>query len=187
MAAIASRMSLRFVPDGRGDLIATFGPEDVFHYIYAVLHSPTYRDRYTEFLKTDFPRIPVTSSKDLFALLAKKGAEIVALHTMESPLLDEVVATFPITDSNEVTLVRFDEPAARVWINKSQYFEGVQSQVWSFQTGGYQVCDKWLKDRKGRRLSYEDVAHYQKVVVALRETMRLMAEIDEAIPAWPIS
>lgn len=190
VAAFAEKLSMEYVPDGRGDLRATFGPEDVFHYIYAVFHSPTYRDRYAEFLKTDFPRVPLTSDAALFRALAAKGEELVALHLMESPALDALITCFPVEGDNEVTKVQYQEPSddapGRVHINKTQYFEGVPPEVWEFQVGGYQVCEKWLKDRKGRRLTGQDVLHYQRMVVALRETIRLMGEIDEAIPDWPL-
>ncbi|MDO8532396.1 MAG: type ISP restriction/modification enzyme [Dehalococcoidia bacterium] len=186
IADLERSLGLSFVLDGRGDLETSIGPEDVFHYAYAILHSPTYRSRYAEFLKTDFPRVPFTSDKRLFAALAQKGAELVALHLMESPALGQVVAKFPVSGTNEVEKVRYAEPDRRVWVNKTQYFEGVEPEVWGFHIGGYQVCEKWLKDRRGRKLSYDDVAHYQKVVVALKETIRLMAEIDAIIPGWPI-
>ena len=186
VAEMEQRLGMAFISDGRGDLGATFGPEDVFHYIYAILHSPIYRSRYAEFLKIDFPRVPLTSDKGLFAALAEKGAELVALHLMESPALGQVVAKFPLGGTNEVEKVRYAEPERRVWINKAQHFEGVEPEVWGFHIGGYQVCEKWLKDRKGRKLSYDDMAHYQKIVVALKETIRLMGEIDAVIPGWPI-
>ena len=182
---VADKLVLDFIPDGKGDLEGTFGPEDVFHYMYAVFHSPTYRERYAEFLKIDFPRLPLTSDLGLFRALAEKGGELVALHLMESSTLDHLITTFPITGSNEVEKVRYAE-AGRVYINKAQYFEGVEKEVWEFHIGGYQVLHKWLKDRKGRTLSYDDVTHYGKIVVALKETMRLMEEIDEIIPSWPI-
>jgi len=190
ITALASKLVLDFIPDGKGDLEGTFGPEDIFHYMYAVFHSPTYRERYAEFLKIDFPRLPLTSDLGLFRALAEKGEELVALHLMESPTLDHPIAKFPIKGSNEVEKVRYAEPAegrpGLVYINKTQYFQGVEPQVWEFHIGGYQVLEKWLKDRKGRTLSYDDVTHYGKIVVALKETIRLMAEIDEIIPSWPI-
>ena len=185
VASLANRLVLDFVPDGNGDLESTFGPEDIFHYMYAVFHSPPYRERYAEFLKIDFPRLPLTSDLGLFRGLVAKGVELVALHLMESPTLDHLITTFPITGSNEVEKVRYAEPG-RVFINKTQHFEGVEPEVWEFHIGGYQVLHKWLKDRKGRTLSYDDVTHYGKIVVALKETIRLMAEIDEIIPSWPI-
>ncbi|MBE9565487.1 MAG: hypothetical protein IMF16_01910, partial [Proteobacteria bacterium] len=174
-------------PGGRGDLENTFGPEDVFNYIYAILHSPTYRERYAEFLKRDFPRLPFTSNRKLFAKLAEKGAELVAYHLLESKELAEVEAALIGEGKNVVERVRYDGNEHRVYVNKTQYFADVPSDVWSFKVGGYQVCEKWLKDRKGRPLSYDDQEHYTKVTVALRETLRLMQEIDDAIPSWPIA
>jgi predicted helicase len=162
-------------------------PEDIFHYAYAVFHSPTYRTRYAEFLKIDFPRLPLTSDLKLFRALAAKGAELVALHLMESKRLNNLFTTFPLKGSDEVEKVQYTDNDRRVWINPKQYFGGVPKNVWEFHIGGYQVCEKWLKDRKGRKLSYDDIQHYQKIVVALHETIRLMAEIDKLIPAWPIA
>ena len=183
---ISGKLNLSFVEDGRGDLVQTFGPEDVFNYAYAIFHAPTYRTRYAEFLKTDFPRLPLTSNRALFKALAEKGSELVALHLMESPAMNQIITKYPIAGSNEVEKVEYKPETERVYINKTQYFEGVSPEVWDFHIGGYQVCNKWLKDRKGRTLAYDDLVHYQKVVVSLNETMRLMAEIDELIPAWPL-
>jgi REP element-mobilizing transposase RayT len=170
----------------------TFGPEDVFDYMYAVFHSPTYRSRYAEFLKIDFPRLPLTSKVELFRELCALGEELVGLHLMEKhgPRL----ADFLVEDDNKVEKVRYTAPGqgadkGRVWINKTQYFDGVPPEVWEFHIGGYQVCQKWLKDRKGRQLSFDDVKHYQHIVSALAETIRIMAEIDRRIDkhgGWPI-
>jgi predicted helicase len=192
VSAFASRLGLNFVSDGHGDLSTTFGPEDIFDYIYAVFHSPTYRQRYAEFLKIDFPRVPMTSSPDLFRKLCILGEELVALHLLESPYLSQLITRYPVVGDNIVEkgfpkFVAYEEGApGYVYINKAQYFEGVPRAVWEFHVGGYQVCEKWLKDRRGRQLSFDDLMHYQKVVVALKETIRLMAEIDRAIPGWPI-
>jgi predicted helicase len=179
---------LAFVPDGRGDLETTFGPEDVFHYAYAIFHAPTYRQRYVEFLRGDFPRLSCTSNKALFAALVGKGAELAALHLLEAPALEKLITSFSVPGSNLVEKVRYDEVARRVYFNDLQYFEGVPPEVWAFQIGGYQVLHKWLKDRKGRTLAFADLHHYQKVAVALAETIRLMTEIDTAIEVhggWP--
>ncbi|MBM4424023.1 MAG: hypothetical protein FJ030_11630 [Chloroflexi bacterium] len=184
IADCSQKLGLTFAADGTGDLKKTFGPEDVFHYAYAIFHSPVYRERYAEFLKIDFPRLPLTSDKKLFAKLAAKGAELVGLHLLKSPALDNFITSYSVAGSNAVEKVKHEK--RKVWINDSQYFGGVPEAVWEFRVGGYQVCDKWLKDRKGRTLSNDDIAHYQRVVVALKETMRLMAEIDKAIPRWPI-
>jgi predicted helicase len=161
-------------------------PEDIFYYAYAVFHSPTYRMRYAEFLKIDFPRLPLTSDLKLFRKLAAKGAELVALHLMESPALADFITEFPEKGDNVVEKVRYTDNDKQVWINPKQYFQNVPRECWEFHIGGYQVCEKWLKDRKGRKLGYEDIEHYQKIVVALKETSRLMKEIDECIPGWPI-
>jgi hypothetical protein len=184
--AVSDKLGLEFVEDGKGDLKETFGPEDIFNYAYAIFHSPTYRTRYAEFLKLDFPRLPLTSDKELFRKLGEKGAELVSLQLMESPALNKFTTKYPVPGSNEVEKVSYDENMQRVHINKTQYFEGVPLEIWDFYIGGYQVCQKWLKDRKGRTLSYDELTHYQKVIVALQETIRVMAEIDELIPGWPI-
>lgn len=187
IADVQKRLGLRFVPDSVGDVKETFGPEDVFCYAYAVFHSPTYRARYAEFLRTDFPRLPLTWDKKLFAALVAKGSELVGLHLMESRALDALITRYPMAGPDTVEKVRYEEKERRVWINETQYFEGVPPEVWEFHIGGYQVCEKWLKDRKGRKLTWDDVQHYQKVVVALAETIRLMGEIDGLIPSWPLS
>jgi len=184
--AVSDKLALNFVEDGRGDLEQTFGPEDIFSYAYAIFHSPTYRSRYAEFLKIDFPRLPLTSNKGLFKSLAEKGADLVALHLLESPLLNNLITRYPIAGSNMVEKVSYDDNNQRIYINKAQYFEGVPSEVWNFHIGGYKVCQKWLKDRKGRTLTYDELTHYQKIIVALNETIRLMAEVDTLIPSWPI-
>ena len=190
----SKRLHLSFIPDGKGNLAVrgTFGPEDVFHYMYAVFHSSTYRSRYAEFLKRGFPRLPLTSKKPLFRSLCALGEELVGLHLMEKHA--EVKTAYPIAGNNRVEKVRYTEPGqgaitGRVWINKKQYFDNVPPEVWNFHIGGYQVCEKWLKDRKGRELTYDDLTHYQRVVAALRQTIRLMDEIDQTINkhgGWPI-
>jgi len=184
--AVSEKLGIEFVDDGCGDLESTFGPEDIFHYAYAIFHSPAYRSRYAEFLKIDFPRLPLTADKELFKTLAGKGAELVSLHLMQAPALNNLITKYPVTGTNTVEKVTYDENNHRVYINKTQYFEGVPPEVWNFHIGGYQVCQKWLKDRKGRKLTIDEAQHYQKVVVAIKETIKLMAEIDELIPGWPI-
>jgi predicted helicase len=186
--AISDKLGLKFVSDCKGDLKKAFGPEDIFNYAYAVFHSPTYRSRYAEFLKMDFPRLPLTSDKGLFKTLIEKGAELVSLHLIEAPVLEQqrTQLKFDVSGSNIVEKVTYDETGGRVHINKQQYFEGVPPEAWNFHIGGYQVCQKWLKDRKGRKLSYDDLVHYQKVVMAIKETIRLMENIDQVIPSWPI-
>jgi hypothetical protein len=163
-------------------------PEDFFQYTYAVFHSSTYRNRYAEFLKIDFPRVPLTSSLELFKALAKLGGELVALHLMESPKLNKHITRFVGKGKPEVEKVSYSDET--VWIDKaqSQGFQGVPENVWNFHIGGYQVCEKWLKNRKGRTLSADDINHYHRIVVALNETIHIMAEIDKVIEVhggWP--
>ena len=192
LEVLKSRLNLKFVSDGHGDLKTTFGPEDIFHYIYAIFHSPTYRKRYAEFLKIDFPRVPLTSNVELFRRLCFLREELVALHLLESPQVTQLITRYPAAGDNFVEkgfpkFTAYEEgKPGYVYINKTQYFEGVPKDVWEFHVGGYQVCEKWLKDRRSRQLSFDDLMHYQKVVVALKETIRLMEEIDKAIPGWPI-
>lgn len=163
-------------------------PEDIFHYAYAVFHSPTYRTRYAEFLKIDFPRLPLISSLAVFRALARLGGELVALHLMESPKLDKHVTKWIGGKRPEVEKVSYADGV--VWVDKvqSEGFRGVPEDVWNFHIGGYQVCEKWLKDRKGRRLTADDITHYHRIVVALKETIGLMSEIDNVIEkhgGWP--
>lgn len=163
-------------------------PETIFYYIYAIFHSPTYRTRYAEFLKIDFPRVPITSDKNLFSQLAKYGEELVALHLMKSPRLNNLITQF--TENGGHGIVDPAHPKytqSTVVINKKgDKFVGVPEAVWNFYIGGYQVCQKWLKDRKGRTLNDNDIQHYQRIIVALQETIKLMQSIDETIPNWPI-
>ena len=194
--AVATQLQLRQV--GRHGLPAGLTPEDIFHYAYAVFHSPGYRGRYAEFLKIDFPRLPLTGNLELFRALARLGGELVALHLMESPKLDDIITTYIGPKIPEVGRVGWSDDT--VWLDAAATkkgqpatpgtigFRGVPEAVWNFHIGGYQVCEKWLKDRKGRTLSKDDIAHYQRIVVALAETIRLMQEIDAVIEqhgGWP--
>ncbi|HVG19861.1 MAG TPA: type ISP restriction/modification enzyme [Blastocatellia bacterium] len=205
--AIGQLCDLTFTPDRPGDLRETFGPTDIFHYCYGILNSCGYRARYFESLKSQFPRIPLTSEADLFRKLCAKGADLVALHLLEdgyaaaswnaslpkakseSPL-KEFITRLAGKGRAEVAKGYPKYDAGRVYVNASRWFAGVPEEVWNFHIGGYQVCWKWLKDRRGRALSEEDTAHYQRVVLALKETIRLMAEIDEVIEShggWPLA
>jgi predicted helicase len=163
-------------------------PTAVFNYTYGVFHSPSYRSRYSEFLKNDFPHLPLTTNPELFLALARIGGELATLHLMESPKLDKHITKWVGDKNPEVEKVAWSEDT--VWVDKDQSigFKSVPEPVWNFHIGGYQVCDKWLKDRKGRKLSKDDIDHYQKIVVALSETIRIMVEIDKVINqhgGWP--
>ena len=189
--AVSSAIGLEFTPDGAGNLDTSFGPEDVFNYLYAVLHSPEYRRRYADFLKSDFPRIPLPAHRAVFSALIIPGARLVRLHLMEAD--DRRIApAFPRAGSNQVDKVRYAPPSngspGCVWINREQYFESVEPEIWASTIGGYRPAEKWLKDRKGRTLSEDDIDHYRKIVAALTDTRRLMTEIDEVIGkhgGWP--
>ena len=175
-----------FMDDLRGKIGLDFTPEDAFHYLYAVLHSPEYRRRYADFLKSDFPRIPLTGNPGLFADLARLGNRLAALHLMETDGDDP--PAFPVAGSQIVARAR--HAGNRVWINDDQYFDGVARTTWEFAIGGYRPAEKWLKDRKGRALALNDVEHYRRVCAALAETPPLMRRIDQAIDArsgWPIA
>ena len=175
----------------------TFAPIDILDYIYAVLHSPTYREKYKEFLKIDFPRVPYPKDKDIFWQLVNLGGAIRQIHLLESPIVEKYITQYPEDGDNIVRKIRFlpyayeatipDEKGelnypdylGAVYINDTQFFADVPVSAWEFYIGGYQPAQKWLKDRKDRKLEFEDILHYQKIIVALTETNRLMKEINK--------
>lgn len=210
--------------EGGAETAQTFAPIDLLDYIYAVLHSPSYREKYKEFLKIDFPRVPYPTDAAVFWQLVKLGGELRQIHLLESPVVEKPITRYEVDGNNEVIKPRFEpapslrgtkqsiqanevnsadgeiaalrstslamtaeshaepvEAYGNVYINDTQYFAGVPQVAWNFYIGGYQPAQKWLKDRKGRELSYEDIFHYQKIVVALSETARIMEEIDKVI------
>jgi len=166
----------------------TFAPIDILDYIYAVLHSLTYREKYKEFLKIDFPRVPYPKEKNTFWQLVKLGGEIRQIHLLESSKVEDYITTYPKDGSNTITtkvgkkdweLFNKEKRLGRIWINDEQYFDNIPLTAWEFYIGGYQPAQKWLKDRKERTLEFDDILHYQKIIVALSETDRLMKEIDK--------
>jgi predicted helicase len=171
---IAEKLRLTFTNE-KEITKGTFAPLDILDYIYAVLHSPTYQERYKEFLKIDFPRVPYPKDADTFWMLVKLGGELRQIHLLESPFINKFYTIYPINGSNKVTKLKYED--GKLWINIDQYFDHVPQIAWEFYIGGYQPAQKWLKDRKGRVLSYDDIQHYQKIIVALAETERLMKEI----------
>lgn len=156
---------------------SSFSPIDILDYIYAVLHSPTYREKYKEFLKIDFPRVPYPKDAVTFWELVKLGSEIRQIHLLESPIVEKYITQYPIDGNNVVTKPKYQD--GKVYINDTQYFCNVPQIAWEFYIGGYQPAQKWLKDRKDRKLEFDDILHYQKIIVALAETDRLMKEIDK--------
>jgi predicted helicase len=178
-------LSAAFLEALAGVLGQTPVPESVLGYLYAVLHSPAYRARYAEFLKRDFPRVPLPPDKATFDALAQFGSALIDLHLLRDPALNTPSCKYPVAGDHRVERVEYDEKAQRVWINGAQYFEPVPPKVWAYRVGGYQVCHKWLDDRKGAVLSLDDRLTYQKMVTALKRTLALQAQIDAAARgAW---
>ncbi len=189
LARLVRSLKLSFVLKGFGNLKSTFGPEDYFNYVYACLYSLGYRKRYSSLIRNEFPRLPLTENLELFRALSQLGGELVAMHLLESPKLDKPIAELIGGRKPEVDKISWSKNT--VWVDKAQTigFKGVREDIWNFHIGGYQVCEKWLKDRKGRKLSTEDIKHYQRIIVALNETSQLMSKIDEAIDqhgGWPL-
>lgn len=187
-----AKLQVKFVPDGLGRPgKREIGPEFIFHYAYAVFHSPTYRERYAEFLRADFPRLPLTSDFELFRILGGFGGDLVDLHARGKG--EPRGLSFPVKGDNKIEEVRYQPPQdkepGRVWINDKQYVEGVPEAAWTFPIGGYLPAQRWLKDRIGRMLGYAEQEEYKRIIWALIETKRLMAEIDSAIAqhgGWPL-
>ncbi len=157
-------------------------PEQVFYYIYAVLYAPTYREKYADFLRLDFPHIPFTADSALFTELAALGERLVNLHLLRSPELDPPLARFEGQGENKVVKVTRDAATERVYINPDQYFAPVPEEVWQYTVGGYQVCEKWLKDRQKRTLTLNEIRAYCRIVTALARTIEIQEEIDELYP-----
>lgn len=183
---IADRLGLSYTYE-KEELTGTFAPIDVLDYIYAVLHSPTYRDTYKEFLKIDFPRVPYPKDADTFWQLVRLGGEIRQIHLLESPTVENYITEYPEDGDNVVTrkltktslgFEAMTDTHGKVWINDKQFFAHVPLVAWEFYIGGYQPAQKWLKDRIDRELSFDDILHYQKIIVALSETDRIMKEIN---------
>jgi predicted helicase len=185
---ISKKLGLKFTPE-KVETEGTFAPIDLLDYIYAVLHSPSYREKYKEFLKVDYPRVPYPEDPKFFWHLVQLGGELRQIHLLEHPAVEEFITTYPIAGSNVISnrLTKTDpgfipkdddETTGKVWINEEQYFGNVPKKAWEFYIGGYQPAEKWLKDRRDRELSIDEIRHYQKIIVALMETDRLMQEID---------
>jgi len=157
-------------------------PENIFYYIYAILYSNAYRTKYSEFLKIDFPRIPFTDNYRLFKKISDYGKRLSDLHLLKSKELDPPVAKFQGKGKKEVGKLIYDEKEKRIYFNQNQYIDGITKELWHYQIGGYQVCDKWLKDKKGKTLSLRDIKHYCKVVTSIKRTIETQAEIDKIYP-----
>ncbi|MBI2925481.1 MAG: N-6 DNA methylase [Verrucomicrobia bacterium] len=188
----SAKLAVKVDPEDKGRTRGkTIGPERIFEYAYAVFHSPTYRERYAEFLRADFPRLPLTSDYTLFRKLAGLGGKLVDLHARGKG--EPRGLSFPVEGADVIEAVRYQPPQGkapgRVWINERQYFDKVPEAAWTFPIGGYLPAQRWLKDRIGRTLGYDEQAEYQRIIWALIETERLMAEVDSCINqhgGWPL-
>jgi predicted helicase len=162
-------------------------PEEIFHYVYAVLYAPTYREKYAEFLRMDFPRVPFTTDAAVFKKLAALGKRLTALHLLISPELDPPACRFEGQGDSRIAKgrkagLRYEPSEQRVYINATQYFAPVPEPVWTYRVGGYQVCEKWLKDRQERRLEVDDIRTYCRIVTTLRLSLGIQQEIDALYP-----
>jgi len=173
---ISKNVNLTFTEDEPTDKENTFSVYNLIDYIYAVLNSPEYYLKYFEYIKIDFPKVPFPK-KSTFKRLVKLGSELRTIHLFESDVLNNFIASYPVDGTNSVDKIGFSNN--RVMINADQYFDKVPEIAWNFYIGGYQPAQKWLKDRKGRTLTTDEIMHYQKIIVALTETDKIMKKIDE--------
>ena len=180
--------AMGFIPDGKGDLHTTIGPEDIFHHIYAILHAPGYRQRYADQLKIDFPHIPLTTNRALFQKLVSLGEQLAEAHLLQSEDTS-FLPEFPEGGNPEVEEIRWSEVDQRVWINSTQYFSPIRREVWEFRVGGHCPIKKWLTDRKSRILTFDEIQHYRRICGALDKTVKIMEDIDDTIAehgGWPL-
>lgn len=175
---LETKLGLTFTPE-KENTEGTFAPIDILDYIYGVLHSNKYRTKYKEFLKIDFPRIPYPANKDYFFNVAELGKRLREIHLMEFPEVKEYITSYGVSGDNEVIKPEYKDN--KVYINRTQYFDNVPEVAWNFYIGGYQPAQKWLKDRKGRILSYDEILHYQKIIKALVLTNDIMQQIDKIV------
>jgi predicted helicase len=177
---IEKSLKLPFVDDHeskkQGDE-TVFTPLDILDYIYAVLHCPLYREKYAEFLKIDFPHVPYPQNAKGFFELVKYGGELRSIHLLENDCVNHFITAFNASGDNEVVKPKYKD--GHVYINKEQRFDNVPDVAWNFYIGGYQPAQKWLKDRKGKSLNYDDLVHYQKIIVVLTKTHEIMKKIDD--------
>lgn len=167
---ITEKIKLEFTNE-KENKKGVFSPIDVLDYIYAILHSPTYREKYKDFLKIDFPKVPYPKDKETFLHLVKLGGDLRQIHLLESPTVDKLITKYPVGGDNLVSKIKYQD--SKVYINDTQYFDNVPEVAWELYIGGYQPAQKWLKDRKDRKLEFEDILHYQKIIVALKVEISL--------------
>ena len=154
-------------------------PEEILGYIYAVLYSRNYRDKFNEFLKEDFPRVPFVEDENQFMELAKLGTELIEVHLLKKGYYESSLGRYPIDGDNNVDKIKYDNENNLLYINKKQYFDNIPEEVWNMEIGAFKVLDKWLKYRRGRNLSFGDIDHFQKVVRSIDDTIHIMDKIDQ--------
>ena len=183
-------MNLDFEFDNnKGDLDTCISPSDILSYIYSIFHSKTYRNRYSEFLRIDFPRVPLTHKKDLFIKLCNLGTKLVLLHRGLEPEEKESNISLKGTGNNIITkipsknksLPKTEDKMFKICINDYQYFDNIPLNVWEFCFGGYYVIHKWLSSRKSRKLNESDLGFFNKLISIIDETIKIKNEIDEII------
>jgi predicted helicase len=157
-------------------VVGETSPDDILNYIYASLFNPVYRNKYIEFLKSDYPRVPYPENKNIFGEMVKYGNKLRNLHLLIDPKVKIPITTFPVKGSNIVEKSKFEN--GNVYINKDQYFGNVPENVWNFYIGGYQPAQKYLKEYKNKTLTNQDIEHYEEIIVALSETISTMKEIE---------
>lgn len=176
----SSGIELDFNSDGEGDLVHRFGPEDLFNYMYAIFYSDLYIKDFGDNLKRNYPRIPLCNNLSIFRSLVRLGKQLVDSHNLKRQP-DSKIGKFPIVGGNTIENIKYSKEKGRIYINDIQFFEGVESDVWSFCFGGYQVCEKWLKDRKGLDLNYDELNYYLYMIRSVRDTILISKKIDEII------
>lgn len=179
VSQIADKIGVEFVPEERRNSGNVFLPINLLDYIYAILHSDSYRTKYKEFLKLEFPYIPFPQSEKQFRSLTSLGAQLRDMHLMDCDKMQKAITAYPVTGDNIITKIVRRE--SKVKINQQQYFTGISDAVWNFYVGGYQPAQKYLKERKGRKLTPDEIIHYQKIIVVLIETEKLMDKINEIV------
>lgn len=158
-------------------------PEEIFYYIYGVLYSDIYRKKYRESLRIDFPKIPLTNDYEIFKEMSNLGKELVEIHLLKSESLQKDLAKYPVAGSDRAEEVKYQEKDEKVYINKEQYFANIPGEIWQYHIGAYQVLEKWLKDRRERSLTSEEIEHYLKIATAIKLTIEVQRKIDEIYPS----
>ncbi len=157
-------------------------PEEIFYYIYGVLYAPTYRAQYAEFLSHDFPRVPLTTNYDVFCQIARYGQQLTKYHLLTSTDLNPPLVKFQGTGENSIEKVSYQAHDQCIYVNAQQYFAPVPPDVWNYQIAGYQICQKWLRSRKGRQLTFEDIKQYCQITTTISKTLKIQHNIDTLYP-----